>query len=202
MFRGMFQGRIGGDAVGGVIPIAQIAYEAASAGWTPFIHFLGVLSVSLAVLNFLPIPPLDGGQFTFLADREDPGQAAARVGPERRDDRRARLRPWPDPVGQRSGYLQARVELFLTEPGRPDARIRRTTASGRVGMLDRVRPPDASRIRDNGVGRPQWTRTLRRSRSEARSIGFVMTSMAPASLASLAALSVMSAVMATTGTEA
>ena len=67
IFRGLAQGRVGGDAFGGVIPIARIAYSAASNGWTPFIHFLGILSVNLAVLNFLPIPPLDGGQFTFLA---------------------------------------------------------------------------------------------------------------------------------------
>ena len=66
MFNRMYQGRIGGDAVGGVIPIAQIAYSAASAGWTPFIQILGMLSISLAVLNFLPIPPLDGGQFAIL----------------------------------------------------------------------------------------------------------------------------------------
>jgi regulator of sigma E protease len=66
LFRGMFQGRIGGDAVGGVIPIAQVTYQMASAGWTPLIGFLGSLSVGLAVLNFLPIPPLDGGQFTIL----------------------------------------------------------------------------------------------------------------------------------------
>ena len=30
------------------------------------IHFLGILSINLAVLNFLPIPPLDGGQMVFL----------------------------------------------------------------------------------------------------------------------------------------
>ena len=30
------------------------------------IFFLGILSVNLAVLNFLPIPPLDGGQMVFL----------------------------------------------------------------------------------------------------------------------------------------
>ena len=28
--------------------------------------FLGILSVSLSVLNFLPIPVLDGGHFVFL----------------------------------------------------------------------------------------------------------------------------------------
>jgi regulator of sigma E protease len=66
IFRGLYQGRVGGDAFGGVISIGQIAYSSASMGWTPFIHFLGMLSINLAVLNFLPIPPLDGGQFTIL----------------------------------------------------------------------------------------------------------------------------------------
>ena len=66
IFRSMSQGRVGRDAVGGVIPIAKLAYDSASGGWTPFIQFLGFLSVNLAVLNSLPIPPLDGGQFLFL----------------------------------------------------------------------------------------------------------------------------------------
>jgi regulator of sigma E protease len=66
LFRNMAQGRVGGNAVGGVIPIAQIAYSSASMGWTPFLYFLGILSINLAVLNSLPIPPLDGGQFTIL----------------------------------------------------------------------------------------------------------------------------------------
>ena len=66
VFRGLFQGRVGGDAFGGVISIGQVAYTASSMGWTLFVHFLGVLSINLAVLNFLPIPPLDGGQFMIL----------------------------------------------------------------------------------------------------------------------------------------
>jgi regulator of sigma E protease len=36
-------------------------------GFTNFIHFLGLLSINLAVINFLPVPPLDGGQMVFLA---------------------------------------------------------------------------------------------------------------------------------------
>ena len=35
-------------------------------GLTYLIYFLGILSINLAVLNFLPIPPLDGGQMAFL----------------------------------------------------------------------------------------------------------------------------------------
>ena len=67
IFRSLAQKRVGGDAFGGVIPIAEVAYNAASAGFTTLVHFLGFLSIQLAVLNFLPIPPLDGGQFLFLA---------------------------------------------------------------------------------------------------------------------------------------
>jgi len=67
VLQSLFQGRVGGDAFGGMIPIAQVAYSRASSGFIPFVHFLGILSINLAVLNFLPIPPLDGGQFVFLA---------------------------------------------------------------------------------------------------------------------------------------
>jgi regulator of sigma E protease len=31
-----------------------------------FLKFLGILSINLAVMNFLPIAPLDGGQMVFL----------------------------------------------------------------------------------------------------------------------------------------
>ena len=66
MLRGLGQGRVSGKNIGGPIRIAQIAYAFASSGLAPFIYFLGVLSVNLTVLNFLPIPPLDGGQMMFL----------------------------------------------------------------------------------------------------------------------------------------
>jgi regulator of sigma E protease len=65
-FRSMAQGRIGVKNVGGPIMIAQVAYTAAGLGLTELISFLGMLSINLAVLNFLPIPPLDGGQMVFL----------------------------------------------------------------------------------------------------------------------------------------
>ena len=38
----------------------------ASSGLPEFLIFLGFLSVNLAVLNFLPIPVLDGGHMVFL----------------------------------------------------------------------------------------------------------------------------------------
>lgn len=64
--RGVYQGRIGSTNLGGPIRIAQIAYDAADSSWTDLFSFLGMMSINLAVLNFLPIPPLDGGQMLFL----------------------------------------------------------------------------------------------------------------------------------------
>ncbi|MEM6935031.1 MAG: RIP metalloprotease RseP, partial [Pseudomonadota bacterium] len=46
----------------GPISIAQYARDSARLGLSRFLFFLGVLSLSLAILNFLPIPMLDGGQ--------------------------------------------------------------------------------------------------------------------------------------------
>lgn len=64
--RGLFSGRISHKALGGPIRIAETAYFFIKQGVPDLILFLGILSVSLAVLNFLPIPVLDGGHFVFL----------------------------------------------------------------------------------------------------------------------------------------
>ena len=63
--RSLVERRVSPKNVGGPIMIAQFAYDAAS-NLTNLIVFLGMLSINLAVLNFLPIPPLDGGQMAFL----------------------------------------------------------------------------------------------------------------------------------------
>jgi regulator of sigma E protease len=64
--RGLFSGRISPKALGGPIRIADTAYHFSKQGIPDLILFLGILSVSLSVLNFLPIPVLDGGHFAFL----------------------------------------------------------------------------------------------------------------------------------------
>jgi len=46
--------------------IAQAAAQSAKQGLDVFLGFLAFVSVNLAVLNMLPIPVLDGGQFLFL----------------------------------------------------------------------------------------------------------------------------------------
>jgi len=64
--RGLFTGRISGSAVGGPILIGQLAGESARLGLDTFLAFMALISINLAILNLLPIPVLDGGQFLFL----------------------------------------------------------------------------------------------------------------------------------------
>ncbi|MCA9059804.1 MAG: site-2 protease family protein, partial [Planctomycetaceae bacterium] len=54
------------DAFSGPLGIATIAKRQADEGMPKLLIFLGFLSMNLAVLNFLPIPVLDGGHMVFL----------------------------------------------------------------------------------------------------------------------------------------
>ncbi len=49
----------------GPISIAQFASDSAGAGFSYFLFFLGLISLSLGVLNLLPIPVLDGGHLMY-----------------------------------------------------------------------------------------------------------------------------------------
>ena len=62
----MFSGRVSTREVGGPIAIGVMAGESAQLGIAPFLAFMAMISVNLAVLNLLPIPVLDGGQLLFL----------------------------------------------------------------------------------------------------------------------------------------
>jgi regulator of sigma E protease len=66
MIRSLFAGRVSTQNLAGLPRIADIAYKTATMGFVPLLQFLGMLSINLAVLNFLPISPLDGGQIAFL----------------------------------------------------------------------------------------------------------------------------------------
>ncbi|RMF41208.1 MAG: metalloprotease [Planctomycetota bacterium] len=59
-------GKVGIKGVGGPVGIAQVAASEASFGVTRLLLFLTLLSANLAILNFLPIPALDGGHMIFL----------------------------------------------------------------------------------------------------------------------------------------
>ena len=54
------------QSVGGPIRIAQMATQSAEMGAAAFLGFMGLLSISLAILNILPFPALDGGHLAFL----------------------------------------------------------------------------------------------------------------------------------------
>ncbi|MEO6694028.1 MAG: RIP metalloprotease RseP [Ignavibacteria bacterium] len=53
-------------AIGGPIKIAQASAQSAEGGIFTFLGFLALLSISLAVINILPFPALDGGHFVML----------------------------------------------------------------------------------------------------------------------------------------
>jgi len=53
--------------LGGPIRIAQLAGERLQAGMLHWLHFMGILSINLGVLNLLPIPILDGGHLVFFS---------------------------------------------------------------------------------------------------------------------------------------
>jgi regulator of sigma E protease len=61
----MIVGKASVKNLSGPISIAQFANTSASAGLSHFLFFLGAISLSLGILNLLPIPVLDGGHLMF-----------------------------------------------------------------------------------------------------------------------------------------
>ncbi len=62
----MIQGVVPASELGGPIRIAELAGDNMKSGLRHFINFMGVISISLGVLNLLPIPVLDGGHLVFM----------------------------------------------------------------------------------------------------------------------------------------
>lgn len=54
------------ESVSGPIGIAQMTHGFVQEGWIPLLRFVAVLSLSLAVINILPFPALDGGRLLFI----------------------------------------------------------------------------------------------------------------------------------------
>ena len=67
MFGRMFAGKVSLDNIGGPITIGDAAGRTLTYGWDIFLNFLGVVSLSLAAINLLPVPLLDGGHMLFYA---------------------------------------------------------------------------------------------------------------------------------------
>ncbi|MEJ5300720.1 MAG: RIP metalloprotease RseP [Thermodesulforhabdaceae bacterium] len=62
----LIQGILPFNTIGGPILIAQMAGQQAQAGLFPFLNFIALLSLNLAVINLLPFPALDGGYIVLF----------------------------------------------------------------------------------------------------------------------------------------
>ena len=63
----MLSGIISVKNLSGPITIAKVASASAQSGFESYLSFLAYLSISLGVLNLLPIPMLDGGHLFYYA---------------------------------------------------------------------------------------------------------------------------------------
>lgn len=63
----MLTGQIGVENLSGPITIAKVAHQSFGINWQAVLSFMAVVSLSLAVLNLLPIPVLDGGHIVLYA---------------------------------------------------------------------------------------------------------------------------------------
>ena len=72
------------ENLSGPITIARYAGQTAAIGLAAFLGFLGIVSVSLGVLNLLPVPVLDGGHLLYYlvewVKGSPPSDAAQLVG--------------------------------------------------------------------------------------------------------------------------
>lgn len=60
-------GRMKADQLGGPIRVAQASGQVATLGFAALMHLAAVLSVSIGLLNLMPVPVLDGGHLLFYA---------------------------------------------------------------------------------------------------------------------------------------
>src|SRR5579871_5825383 len=58
-------GHVSSKNLNGIVSIAEFAGISASLGPTAYLAFLAIISVSLGVLNLMPVPLLDGGQVVY-----------------------------------------------------------------------------------------------------------------------------------------
>ena len=64
---GLFTGKTTLKQLGGPLSSADMAGKSAQVGWQPFIAFLALMSISIGLLNLVPLPMLDGGQLLYDA---------------------------------------------------------------------------------------------------------------------------------------
>lgn len=78
---GLVAGREGADQLSGPIGIAQVSGQMAKAidkvGFTPLFNLIAILSISIGLLNLMPVPLLDGGHLMFYLIEAVRGRALA-----------------------------------------------------------------------------------------------------------------------------
>ena len=63
----MVVGSLSWKNLSGPVAIADYAGQSAAIGWFAYVGFMALISVSLGVLNLLPVPVLDGGRLVYYA---------------------------------------------------------------------------------------------------------------------------------------
>lgn len=64
---GLLTGKTTLKQLSGPLSIADMAGKSAQVGWQPFVAFLALMSISIGLLNLVPLPMLDGGQLLYDA---------------------------------------------------------------------------------------------------------------------------------------
>lgn len=64
-FAKLITGNASLNHISGPLTIADVAGQTARIGWQPYVEFLALVSISLGIMNLLPIPVLDGGHLVF-----------------------------------------------------------------------------------------------------------------------------------------
>ncbi|MBT3278793.1 MAG: hypothetical protein HN909_07195 [Phycisphaerales bacterium] len=64
--RAMIKGTVSSKNAAGIVGIVHMASGVAREGWMRLLHFMAIISVALAVFNFLPLPVVDGGHAVLL----------------------------------------------------------------------------------------------------------------------------------------
>jgi len=62
----LLDGSVSPKALNGPVGIVEMMYRIAHIGWSEYLMLLCLIGINLAVINMLPIPPLDGGHVVFL----------------------------------------------------------------------------------------------------------------------------------------
>ncbi len=73
----LFQGTVRIDHLRGPVGIVDAGATVAARGWPYYLFFLGIISINLAVINFLPLPIVDGGHMVFLIIEKLRGKPAS-----------------------------------------------------------------------------------------------------------------------------